>query len=236
MLLLPNQNDLRMKKWMRMKNKIIMLALLGLTALSSSYLEAAPAKAKQAPKLNIISGQQFCHSLTEELKEISIRSTASRKNTMLATSLMSTSIIKSMRAGATTDFLNLQAIIGKDLIPGKDLKRTMIPFSFLIQHTLKLNKPITLAFQPDELRYIPYAQEGMHIVLLADSMGTMNAKRAKSVIYIAKRARITISVIWTGPSSKNNRTAEAMVLLSSLTNGAFIDLGGDEDICGATTH
>lgn len=77
----------------------------------------------------------------------------------------------------------------------------------------------------DDLKMVSQVAPGAQILLLASSLGPLNAERALAVAEAAQFSKIQINIIWVGPVSP--RAAEAKDALASLataTGGAFLDL------------
>jgi len=96
---------------------------------------------------------------------------------------------------------------------------------------------IDMALSASELRFLPHAQSGSEIVLIAQNANALNPNQLKNVVDTARRLNIKIHVVWVGRVTKSNAKslqgeARAMASLASSTGGAFADLSTING-CGA---
>ena len=86
---------------------------------------------------------------------------------------------------------------------------------------------VGVAMSPDELRFLPFAQKGMSMIVVARNAAGFDAERSRRVADIARTLAIRIYLVWAGPE---NPPAPLMDLVAS-TGGAAAVLGADAKAC-----
>ncbi len=85
--------------------------------------------------------------------------------------------------------------------------------------TLNLQAPVAMSWSVNELRYLPFMQEGTELMLVVTEPLTLDETQLASVIATARRLGIVIHTVFATQSN-----FESMQLLSSATGGRVVDL------------
>lgn len=115
------------------------------------------------------------------------------------------------------------------------LKRGLIPVSRIIRSGLDLNTDPVIIYSADELRFIPFSQAGLDIVLIAQQASfELDDQKSQAVIAVAQRNNLRIHIIgfWDKLDTyDNNSQAARLASVSALTSGRFVNLQFIQNHC-----
>lgn len=187
---------------------------------------AASAQAQERVRVNMLSAQNFCYNLIRTLAMQTNHSLSTAERMQQAT-VAAQQIVGNIRVGRVAhvvplNMLGLQEHGGSE----RELRRFM-SMRDILTAGLNANADFLLAFDTDELKYIPHAVARTPILLLVKDAQALTPERARLITAIAQRNGITISVIWYGPNNEDGvRAATGLAFLSGMTQGVFVDLNG----------
>jgi len=206
------------------------------SALGQIVKTAVPSQTQQPVKLKVIDKMQFCSRLKQSFAAYGKQSGYDEVQTaMLATSAPS-GLIEEFKYGKATDFISTQTLASYSKLPSKG-KEGYLSTAHFLSGAMGLSQDITLALSVGELRFIPFAQKGKEIVVLARSTVALSPARAKKVAEVARASGIKLNVIWVGTpkdSNQQNTPDEVKQLewLAAITGGSFVNLSDRKDPCG----
>jgi len=194
------------------------------------------AQAAEAPRKFVVRNiprDQFCKSMQGMLANWGAGAGFdARRSTIMATSVTS-ELVDSFRTGRATDWIDQKSLVrimnrerADGVAPG------YIPLAAFLAPAMGTRPGSTsVALSAGELRFIPHAQRGTDIVVIAQSAAPLNPERARTVADVARKLDIRLSVVWVGtPGVAEETTHEdrsALAFLTSITGGGFVDLGGE---------
>jgi len=195
-----------------------------------------PSKSQKTQKqpLRIMKPIQFCTRLADSLEQqqiIQSTSEAHRKAYALEGAIQ---IVDMLRDGKIEEYIHTGSFNFAKQSDRIYVKKKYIPLARLSKQALGISKPILLALSTYDLRSVPRAQQGSEIVLITNTKEPLDAKNSKSLVYMARLLKIHISVIWVGKdlsSEEGQKEASALAMISGLTNGLYVNLGGETNPC-----
>lgn len=187
---------------------------------------AASAQAQEHVRVNILSAQNFCYNLIRTLAMQTNHSLSTPERMQQAT-VAAQQIVRTIRAGQVAQVVPLQ-MLGLSEHGGSERElRRFISMRDILRAGLNTPAEFLLAFDVDELKYVPHAVSGTNILLLVKDASALTPERARVITAIAQRNRITISTVWYGPAHEEGvRAATGLAFLTGMTQGVFVDLNG----------
>ncbi|MCX6104567.1 MAG: hypothetical protein NTY08_01885 [Proteobacteria bacterium] len=223
------------------KQKVVFMAAfvaLGVAVPQSYAAPQTPAAAESAPTpqrpalpLRVIDKNQFCTRLSQAFTNFATANGLDRVHTALLSTGATAEVVQEFRAGRATDYLKVAAIRNIARLPAVDKDEGYLALSGLIGEAMGVGNNVTLALSTGELRYIPSAQRGVDMVVVARNGATLTPPRAQKVIEIAKGSQIRIHILWVGEneSAQDVEEARALAWVAANTGGAFANLGGSQN-------
>ncbi len=212
--------------------------VLGLFSSTLSLAQAPQGKAPQALErptlpLRIVAKEQFCGRLAQVFANFGTANGLNQVQTAMLANGATSQIVQDFRTGRATDYINSQALaaFSRTQTPGQE---GYLPLAGFVGQAMGLGSNVTMALTAGELRFIPYAQKGMDIVVVAQNAASLTPERAKKVAEVAAQMGIHIHVIWVGPEADNGAVIEearSLAWLAAVTGGAFANLSGRDNPC-----
>lgn len=219
--------------------RVLTLASLPLT-MSVARAETPVAQQQAQPQqrttlpLRIINKAEFCGRLTQVFQNYGAAAGYDRVQTAMLANGATTQVVQEFRAGRATDYINAAALASYSQQPNRAPENGYLPLAGFVGPALGLSGNVTLALSSGELRFIPFAQRGMDLVVIAQNAAALTPERAKKVAEVASQGQIKISVVWVGPEADNGAVVEearTLAWLAAVTGGAFANLSGKENPC-----
>lgn len=215
---------------------IAVLALTGLSFSSGATAnpQAAPAveqksqEQRQSLPLRVVDKAQFCTRLTQSFTNFATSNGLDKMHTALLSTGATAEVMQEFRAGRATDIMKVAEIRNIARLPAAEKDEGYLALSGMIGEAMGIGNNITLALSTGELRYIPSAQRGVDMVVVARNGATLTPPRAQKVIEIARGSQIKIHILWVGEneSAQDVEEARALAWVAANTGGAFANLGG----------
>jgi lipoprotein signal peptidase len=184
--------------------------------------------------LRVIATPEFCGRLQSTFTQYAVQSGFNKVQTTLMASGATASVIDEFRQGRASDYISTAAL-SRYAKQTEGVQNGYLPLAQFVGQAMGISGNIVLALSSGELRFIPHAQRGMNIVVVAQNGAALTPERAKKVAEVAHNLAIRIHVIWVGETDPNatERMAEARSLawLAAMTGGAFANLGGTANPC-----
>ncbi len=219
--------------------RMMKLAIFGVILAALNYTSAFAQEQKQLT-LRVVSTKDFCSKLTESFQRLGLQRGFSEKKSFILASVATTKVIDELRMGRATDFINTAAL-GELTSAGPNFETKFLHLTTLISNAMDATgSALNLALSAGELRFIPHAQVGSHIIVLAQHAAPLTPERAKAIIELAQKAHIKISVVWLGDNVTHEtssedpqkvREAKALGFIAAVTGGGFVDLSGKDNPC-----
>lgn len=196
----------------------------------------APAQTKQ-PKgipLTVVERKAFCQRLQRSFTEYGRKTGYTQVESAMLGSAASMAVVQEFRAGRATDYASAQALEKIAGVSAKVPEDSYLPLATFIGGALGLSGTVSLALSAGELRFIPHAQKGMAIVVIASNSAALTPERAKKVAEIARNAKITVSVVWVGRTETEPGAvleAQSLAWIAAMTGGVFANLSGADNPC-----
>jgi hypothetical protein len=228
-------------KWLNILSVGLVFALLS-TAARGEHVDAAKpylVVQKQRPmQLKVIGRRDFCARFSNSFSKLASSGGLDASRSLIFGNQASSSIIDQFRQGRASDFINAQALRTIAGNNGMQLPQTTngyLPLTHFLAGALEIQKPVHLVLSAGELRYVPFGQQRIDIVVIADNAASLTPDRAQKVASVARNLNMTINVVWAGttPMNQDNSEAQPLAFLSAATGGAFVDLSGAGDPCQA---
>lgn len=198
---------------------------------------AAPGQAPSMPEGRWVDRGQFCSSLQTVFADFAVNRGESKVAAKIFATQASIEIVEQMRAGKATDFLSIKAL--GQLPAGGD--KAYLNLAQVLSAVVQLGGHVNLALSTEDLRFLPYAEPGSELVVLATSAKGLTPDRAQKVVVSARSQGVRLHMLWLGRGSASKgevalapgdmNEAQALAWLALSTGGSFIDLGGDSSPC-----
>lgn len=218
--------------------RILALALAMAALVTSSKVSAQESVALPAPELSlrVIDKAQFCSRLSTVFTNYGRLSGYDKVQTALLATGAAAGVMQEFREGRATDFINTAALAAYSRVPNRAPANNYLALAGVVGEAMGINGNVTLALSAAELRFIPFAQRGMDMIVISTNAAGMTPERATKVAEVARSMNIKIHIVWVGSTpAQPSSVAEAQALawIAASTGGAFANLGGDTDPCAA---
>ena len=199
--------------------------LLTITTLFTAQvgMSAEPTATKVSKR--VVPQKQFCDGMMAGLTRYASSEGLTPRNALKFASSTSQVIQKQLRNGDIDPYFDVTFL--RSSFSSDPSARRWIDVSMLVTAAMGVApKNVLIVTSTDELKMVSQAAPGSQILLIAASMGPLNADRAHSVAESAQFGKIQINIIWVGSSGASTREAkDALAFLANATNGSFLDLG-----------
>lgn len=198
----------------------------------------AQTPAAQSLPLRVINQATFCSRMRQAFSQYAASNGYDAvQQTLLATSA-TVGIVEEFKLGRAADYVSASALSTYSRVPHRGPQDGYLPIAGFVGNALGVGGNVTLALSAGELRFIPYAQKNMEIVVIAQNAASLTPERAKKVAEVAKQAGIKINVVWVGGTQEDGQAiaeARSLAWLTSVTGGAFANLSGSVNPCASPT-
>ncbi len=219
---------------------LIRLALFTVLLLQTEAVLAQDGRAQanqlanqQNLPLKVIDKKQFCSRLKQKFALYGQQNGYNDVQTAMMATSATSGLIGEFKAGHATDYISTKAIAHYSKLSPKG-KQGYLPTTHFISGAMGISNQITLALTVGELRFIPFAQKGREIVVLARSTVALSPARAKKVAEVARAGKIKLNVIWMGAKDTIEDPmdqARQLAWLAAMTGGSFVNLSEQKDPC-----
>jgi hypothetical protein len=180
-----------------------------------------------------ISTQSMCERMSAQLASYGNSIGLARGRSQLYALETTQRLISSFRQGSRDEYIDMRTLpFHRDIAPRPE--NAYLNLVGILGNSLGIQGRMLLAFDVNDLRFLPQVQVGSEIILVVRSTDGLTSERARSVVAVAKRQQLHISVVWVGPTvGQGTSTAaqEGLGLLAAVTGGTFTDLGGTASPC-----
>jgi hypothetical protein len=183
--------------------------------------------------LKVIDKKQFCSGLKQKFAMYGKQNGYNEVQIAMMANSATSGLIDEFKAGHATDFISTKAIAHYSKLRPKG-KQGYLPTSHFLSGAMGIKNQITLALTVGELRFIPFAQKGREVVVIARSTIAMSPARAKKVAEVARKSKIKLNVIWIGSTDTIDDPmdqARQLAWLAAVTGGSFVNLSDQKDPC-----
>lgn len=194
--------------------------------------QTAPAA---APQIRLISKEMFCKNLQLTFVQYAATNGYSKIQTKMLASTATQMVVQEFRNGRASDYMNTAALAHYADQPDLAPKNTYLQMANFIGTAMGLSPKVSLALSTGELRFIPFAESDMDIVVIAQNAAPLTPERAKKIVEVATAKKVRISVLWVGAESIEATDLDQTRMLGwivSMTGGFLTNLGGSDTICG----
>ena len=192
-----------------------------------------PSQPPQSPTghLRVVDRAAFCSRLASVFTTYGQMQGFNKVQTTLMATGATAGVMQEFRAGRASDFINVAALEAYSAAPEKQPAEGYLPLAGIVGQAMGLGE-VTLALSAAELRFIPYAQRGMDMVVITPNAAGMTPARAKMVSQVATGMNIKLHVVWVGENDDAAlKEAQSLAWLAATTGGGFVNLGGRENPC-----
>lgn len=209
--------------------------LVALIALALSPVASAGVSAEKVA-LRVVPRQAFCASLTGTLGQYAELNGYDQVQSALLVSAGVAAIVTEAKAGRAQPYVRADALAALANVPNRAPEGGTVPLSALLGPALGMRPDATVAVSAGELRFLPFAQRGLDVIVLARDVTDLTEERAMKVAETARTLGIRVSSVWLdsrgGPDGvAADGDARILAWLAAATGGTFADLGGRGNPC-----
>lgn len=216
-----------------MRYSLLILATLSLTsaaAQAGTSLALGPTN-----NLRIVQKEEFCRGMNDSLIQFTRANGMTPSESQLAAGRTSGNLLQGFQEGRGTLYLDV-ADIDPRMKSAEGKEENYLVVANLMGRAMGIQaQTIEMVLSVSELRFIPHAQAGSEIVVVAQNGSALNPARIKSVAETAKRLNIKLNVIYIGNLAKRSKSmaqdATNLAYLAAFTGGAFADMSNTKT-CG----
>ena len=186
--------------------------------------------------LRLVGHQEFCAKLAQSFGNIGVASGFDRVHTAMLASGAAVHVVEEFRSGRASDFIRAGLLRTIANVPAVASDQSYLPLSGIVGEAMGVGSNAALALSSGELRYIPAAQRGSDVVVIAQNAASLTPDRTRQVAEIARTQGIRVSIVWvgSGEESQGKHDARTLSWLAAVTGGGFADLGGQASPCGSS--
>ncbi len=192
-----------------------------------------PQKPQPLP-LRVVNRAQFCGRLAQVFANYGAANGYDRVQTAMLANGATAQVVAEFRNGRATDYINAGALAAYSNVPSRAPQGGYLPLANFVGQAMGLGNNVALALSTGELRFIPFAQKGMDLVVIAQNAAALTPERAKKVAEVAGQNGIHIHIVWVGPEAESGgviEEARSLAWLAAVTGGAFANLSGRDNPC-----
>lgn len=216
------------------KQNRILSCILACLAGGLSTIALAEQAAPTSVPLKVVGRQEFCSRLTQRFASYGAASGYSKVESALLANGGAVGVTQEFRAGRATDFINAAALAEYSSVPVKAPSDGFLPIAGFVGEAMGLTGDVTMALSAAELRFIPFAQRGLDLVVVAQNATTLTPGRMQKVAEAARSMGIKIHVVWVGPTDDDGKDLSAatpLAWIAAMTGGSIANLGGRSNPC-----
>jgi membrane-associated protease RseP (regulator of RpoE activity) len=217
-----------------MKHKLLPLLLLA--SILATPATAAPAVPNAPVALRTVPRAVFCASLAGSFAKYAELHGYDHLQSALLVSVGVSALVIEAKAGRAQAYVSSNALASLAHLPNRAPDGGLVPLSMLFGPALAVKPDATIVMSANELRFLPLAQRGMDVVVLARDTAELTDERVKMIATAARDLDVHVSSVWLGAAASDEGSAadgEARVLawLAAATGGSFSDLSGRGNPC-----
>ena len=199
----------------------------------------APSTAGDAPlQLRVVDRVAFCSRMRQAFAHYASSNGYDAVQQNLLATNATVGLVEEFKLGRAADYVSAASLSAYSRVPHRGAADSYLPVSNFVGLALGVGNNVTLALSVGELRFIPYAQKNLALVVIAQNAASLTPERAKKVAEVAQQAGIKINVLWVGSSHEDGQAineARSLAWLTSVTGGYFANLSGHENPCQSST-
>lgn len=181
------------------------------------------AVASEGLSFRILPTEQFCDNMIRTFAGTDLTQGAPQERVLQAQAAAQR-MVALIRSGTLAHVIPVTQLGLETHTQERELRR-FLSLEDVLRGAMGSRSPLTLAFDVDELRFIPYALPATQVLLVVRNATALNPERARLVAATAKRLNIPLSVVWYGPRTEDGvREATGLAALAGMTGGSFVDL------------
>lgn len=209
---------------------------------ASKASPAAPAPEAVAPggaspvPLTVVGQKMFCDRLRGAFSNFAVKTGYNPAQTTVLASAATLGVINDFKNGRAADYISADNLASIAKVPHMNPKGSYLPLAGFVGSALGTSGNVMLALSAGELRFIPYAQRGQEMVVIAQNAASLTPERTAKVAEVAKASAIKIHVIWVGGDGEEQTAvddARSLGWLAAMTGGVFVNLSGAEHPCAS---
>lgn len=196
--------------------------------------QSVPQSVPQALPLRVINQETFCTRMRQAFTQYAATTGYSAVQQTRLASSATVGIVEEFKLGRAADYVSAAALAAYSRVPALAPQDAYLPVANIVGNALGIGQNVTLALSVGELRFIPYAQRNMELVVIAHNAAALTPERAKKVAEVAQQAGIKINIVWVGGTQEDGQAiaeARSLAWLASVTGGAFANLSGQANPC-----
>lgn len=193
-----------------------------------------PQNVPQSLPLRVINQDTFCTRMRQAFTQYAATTGYSAVQQTRLASSATVGIVEEFKLGRAADYVSASALAAYSRVPALAPQDAYLPVANIVGNALGIGQNVTLALSVGELRFIPYAQRNMELVVIAHNAAALTPERAKKVAEVAQQAGIKINIVWVGGTQEDGQAiaeARSLAWLASVTGGAFANLSGQTNPC-----
>lgn len=225
---------------------LIWLALLPVVSSAAPRPASSVAQSPQTPtagaesslQLRIVERGAFCSRMRQAFAQYATQSGYDAVQQNLLATNATVGLIEEFKLGRAADYISAAALAAYASLPYRGPQDGYLTVANFVGLGLGLGSNVTLALSAGELRFIPFAQKNMALVVIAQHAASLTPERAKKVAEVAQQLGIKINVVWVGGTQDDGQAiaeARSLAWLTSVTGGLFVNLSGHENPCLSST-
>ena len=234
-----------MKSWRSISTRLVFLALNGLAMIAhadpikpggSEYLRAITTDpgTNQPMQLNVVNNTMFCGRMRQAFSQYAASNGYDPVQQSRLAMAATVGIIEEFKLGRAADYVSAASLTAYSRVPPRGQPNAYLPLASFVGNALGLGTNVTLALSAGELRFIPYAQKNVAVVVIAHNAASLTPERSQKVAELARQAGIRINIVWVGSNGDDGQSiaeARSLAWLASVTGGMFANLSGRENPC-----
>lgn len=192
--------------------------------------QAVALPAQERLQLRVVSRAAFCNSITGSFVQYAQANRYDQIQSALLVSAGVAALVGEVRNGRAQQYVSTNALAALANVPPRAPQDSLIPLGALLGPALGVKSDATLAMSAGELRFLPFAQRGMDVIVLARNVDDLSEERVMKVAAVARELGVRISAVWVGGNQDSSKggaadsDAKILAWLAAATGGSFADL------------
>lgn len=192
---------------------------------SSAFGAEAPLSEPVKVKLKVIAPRRFCDAVAREFANYASSQGVDSRAVLRFASTASQTVLSQIGNGNLDPYFDATFLTRSKTI--EQSKHVWINASDVVTNAMGVRpKNVLVVTETNDLKMVSQVAPGAQILLIASSLGVLNAERAHLVADAARFGKIQINIIWVGRENarKDQNVTGALSFLAGATDGAFVDL------------
>ena len=234
-----------MKSWRSIRLRLVLLALTCLPTI----VQADPLHARdvghlraitmdpgtnQPLPLTVVNNKLFCGRMRQAFGQYAASHGYDPAQQSRLAMAATVTVIEEFKLGRAADYVSTAILAESSRVPQRGEANVYLPLGSVLGMALGLGSNVTLALSAGELRFIPYAQKNVAVIVIANNAASLTPERSQRVADLARQAGIRINIVWVGNNDESGlaiEEARSLAWLASVTGGIFANLSGRENPC-----